>query len=303
MTATRLLSVIADDFGIGPETTRGILHLAARGVVTGTVLLVNSPHAAEAVRGWRQAGVALDVGWHPCLTLDTPLSAPGQVASLVNADGLLYPLGQFLRRLSLGLIRSLDIERELRAQYARYVQLVGRSPTLVNSHQHVSLFGPVGKILRAVLADCRPRPFLRRVCEPWKMLARIPGARIKRAVLTLLGRIETRRQARDEFPGADWLAGITDPPFVTRPDFFARWLASVPGEAVELACHPGFFDATLIGRDARGPQDGLLLRRVHEFHLLSDPSFEGACRAAGFVRVGPSEMLHRRAAGGYDVAA
>ncbi len=58
MDATRFLVVIADDYGIGPETSRAILELAARKVVTGTVLLVNSPHAEGAVRAWRQSGVA-----------------------------------------------------------------------------------------------------------------------------------------------------------------------------------------------------------------------------------------------------
>src|SRR5437588_127944 len=44
----RCLVVVADDFGIGPATSRGILDLAAKGLVTGTVLLVNSPYAEEA---------------------------------------------------------------------------------------------------------------------------------------------------------------------------------------------------------------------------------------------------------------
>ena len=51
----RRLVVTADDFGIGPDTSRGILDLAARGAVTSTVLLVTSPFAADGVRQWRQA--------------------------------------------------------------------------------------------------------------------------------------------------------------------------------------------------------------------------------------------------------
>jgi len=60
MDATRFLVVIADDYGIGPETSRGILELAVRNLITGTVLLVNSPYAEEAVRAVRkQAGDGL----------------------------------------------------------------------------------------------------------------------------------------------------------------------------------------------------------------------------------------------------
>src|SRR5947209_16873441 len=90
----RFLVVTADDFGIGPATSRGILDLAARGKVTGTVLLVNSPHAAEAVRDWRRAGGPgrLDLGWHACLTLDRPVLPPRQVPSLVRPDGTFLSL-------------------------------------------------------------------------------------------------------------------------------------------------------------------------------------------------------------------
>jgi predicted glycoside hydrolase/deacetylase ChbG (UPF0249 family) len=297
MDATRFLVVIADDFGIGPETSRGILDLAARGIITGTVLLANSPHAPAAVTAWRRAGVAMEVGWHPCLTLDPPVSPPGRVSSLVGPDGCLWPLRQFLSRLYLQQICLRQIETELRAQYDRFIELVGYPPTLVNSHQHVSLFPPVGAILRQVLAQrCPFRPYLRRVQEPWSMLVRIPGARKKRALLTLLGKAEAWRQRQAGFPGNEWLAGITDPPWVKDPGFFARWLAWVPGRDVELACHPGHADPTLVGRDCT-EHDGLMARRIDEWELLRQPRFAETCRRAGFRRVTPSEWLARRTRG------
>src|ERR1700722_12038006 len=126
MDATRHLLVIADDFGIGPETSRGILDLAARGLVTGTVLLVNSPHAPAAVAAWHRSGARADLGWHPCLTLDGPVSPPARVPSLVDFDGKFWPLGRFLRRLRSGRIAPQDIRTELLAQYQRFVDLVGR---------------------------------------------------------------------------------------------------------------------------------------------------------------------------------
>src|SRR5262249_58745022 len=110
---------------------------------------------------------------------------------------------------------------------------------------------PGGGVRRAGPAGGGPGPYMRGVREAWPMLARIPGARLKRALLTLLGRVEARRQERDGFPGQDGLAGITDPPWVRDPAFFVRWLARVPGRNVELACHPGHLDPTLVGRDCR----------------------------------------------------
>ena len=105
----------------------------------------------------------------------------------------------------------------------------------------------------------------------------------------------------DGFPGNDWLAGITDPRWVRDPDFFARWLTRVPGRVVELACHPGHPDPTLLGRDCR-EGDGLLQRRVDELHLLNQPSFAAACRRAGFTLVPPSGLLAGRPRGLRHVA-
>lgn len=290
MDATRFLVVIADDYGIGPETSRGILELAARNLVTGTVLLVNSPYAQDAVRSWRQSGSGLEMGWHPCLTLDAPCAPASRVPTLLGSDGRLLPLRRFLARLYLQQICPRQIEAELHAQYDRFLELVGHAPAVVNAHQHVSLFPPVGSILRRVLRERgTPLPYLRRVQEPWSMLGCIPGARKKRTLLTLLGRIETRHQVRDRFPGNDWLAGITDPPWVSDPGFFARWLALVPGRIVELACHPGRRDSTLIGRDCT-EHDGLVQRRVDELRLLQQPNFLEVCRQAGFTLVSPTQL-------------
>jgi predicted glycoside hydrolase/deacetylase ChbG (UPF0249 family) len=289
MDSQRYLVVVADDYGIGPATSQGILDLAREGLVDAAVLLVNSPYAENAVRAWQRAGRPMELGWHPCLTLDAPLLPAVRVASLVSRAGHFHSLGRFLRRAYLGLIRAEEVAAELLAQHRRFVELVGHLPAVVNSHQHVQLFGSVGGVIRALLSRQRPLPYLRRVREPWGMLARIPGARWKRAFLSLMGRREGRHQDQLGFPGNDWLAGITDPPCVQDPAFLSRWLSRVPGKVVELACHPGYWDPTPIGRDCTAT-DGQVQRRVCEFNLLRESSFPQACQEAGFRRVAPSQL-------------
>ena len=116
----RFLLVIADDIGIGPNTTTGILQLASQGIVTGSVLLVNSPYATEAMRRWRQRGSTLEIGWHPNLTLDSPIASVSQVPSLIRVDGTFWPLGNFLKRWFMGLLNPNEIELELRLQLRRF---------------------------------------------------------------------------------------------------------------------------------------------------------------------------------------
>jgi predicted glycoside hydrolase/deacetylase ChbG (UPF0249 family) len=286
----RNLVIVADDFGIGPETSRGILEMAIERRVTATVLLTNSPYAADAVAAWNRAGRPVELGWHPNLTLDSPILPPEQVQSLVDSAGCFYSLGAFLSRACTGRLRADEVAAEFRAQYERFIDLVGRPPSLVNSHQHVALFGPVGGALLEVLRDQVPKPFVRRVRESAVMLWRISGAKIKRAVLAYRGGRLARRSRRLGFPGCDQLCGITDPECTADEALYSRWLRLVPGDDVELACHPGYRDKTLIGRDCATDGAGVM-RRVNELHLLRAPSFAAACHAAGFRLLAPGELL------------
>src|SRR5262249_6733918 len=195
------------------------------------------------------SGRQLELGWHACLTLDRPLAGVGSVPSLVRPDGTFWSLGTFTQRLLLGQIRPSEIAAELRAQHRHFQELVGHPPSVVNFHHHLQIFSSVGTILREILAAQRPAPYIRRVTEPWTTRRRVGGARLTRLFLTTLGGREAQRQARDGFPGNDWLAGLTDLRAIFDPAFFAIWLARIPGRIVELMCHPGYKDLTIIGRD------------------------------------------------------
>jgi predicted glycoside hydrolase/deacetylase ChbG (UPF0249 family) len=168
--------------------------------------------------------------------------------------------------------------------------LAGQPPALVNAHQHIILFPPIGTVILDVLARQACFPYIRRVREPWRQLLKVRGARIKRLLLSTLGRRQSRWQAAGGFPGNDWLAGVTDPPWVRDPQFHRRWFACVPGQAVELVCHPGFEDRTLIGRDCVDG-DGLMQWRVDELALLDRPDFVDAAAGAGFRLLSPTQWL------------
>lgn len=278
---TRRLLVTADDFGIGPDTSRGILDLARLGAVTSTVLLVNSPHAADAVQLWAAAGRPAELGWHPCLTFDAPVLPAAKVPSLVGPDGRFHPLGTLLKKVAFGRVDGGQVEAEFRAQYGRFRDLTGRPPANVNAHHHVHIFRVIGDALLRVLAGQKPRPFVRRVVETRRTLMGVGGSRVKRGALNHFGKSAARRQAAAGFPGNDELLGVADPAGVEEAEFFPRWLAASTGEWVELMCHPGHADDELAGRET--PAD--CRRRVTEFARLSDPRFREAVAAAGFELV------------------
>jgi predicted glycoside hydrolase/deacetylase ChbG (UPF0249 family) len=285
----RYLIITADDFGIGPATTQGILQLAEQGIVQCSVLMANSPYAAAAVTAWRAAGQKLELGWHPALTNDAPVLPAAQVPSLVDARGRFFPLGVFLRKLFSRQLRHDEIRAELTAQYQRCTELLGQRPTVINTHHHIQIFKPIGGIIKELVLAHGPVPYMRLVREPWDMLWKVPGARAKRLFLNWHGRAAARRQRRLGLVGNDWLIGVTDPPCVSDPDFFIRLIRTVPGKVVELTCHPGLLDETLLGRDCTR-EDGMMQRRVRELELLADPRFLTTCREAGFELLAPHRL-------------
>src|SRR5689334_19016665 len=91
-TSPRPLTIVADDYGIGRETSRGILDLALGGRATAALLIPNAPDAHRAARAWLAAEPPADLGWHANLTIDRPILPPARVPSLVRADGTFWPL-------------------------------------------------------------------------------------------------------------------------------------------------------------------------------------------------------------------
>lgn len=286
----RKLVVVADDYGIGPNTSAGILEAACCGAVTASVMLVNSPHAPADVDLWRARGKPMELGWHPNLTLDSPVVPASRVPSLTQPDGRFWQLGAFLKRWLMGKVKADEVKLEFEAQLCRFEELVGHLPNVVNTHQHVGVFAPVGKVLLDVLEARNHRPFVRVVREPWLTQWHVQGARLKRRVLSYHGSRAAREQLSRGFPGCDWLAGVTDPAHVKKADFFRRWLKAMPGRSVELMCHPGYLDPTLLGRDCE-LGDGLMERRVDELRHLRDPEFQECIREAGFVSLAPTDFV------------
>lgn len=290
MSVSRKLVVVADDLGIGHETDRGILELACKGVVTATVLLVNSKTASEAVAAWRHAGKPCDLGWHPCLTLDRPILASEQVPSLVDPNGNFWKLGTFLLRWFAGLIRAEEVYSEWLAQLRRFRDLTGADPVLVNTHQHVGIFPGHSEVLLRVLEGLPVRPWVRRVVESQKTRQLMGGARLKRWFLCGYGNKQGKMLDKEGYPGARTMIGLTDPNCLKDDRFFEKCLQYGTGNVVELMCHPGYRDMSLVGRDVCGPGAGLD-RRPWELAMLGNPFFANAVAVCNYRLSRPSEWV------------
>src|SRR3989475_12086424 len=137
---TRRLIVNADDFGLTPGVSAGILSARRHGIVSSTTLLATAAVDAEQLAALRDSG--LGVGIHVNLTLGRPLSG---ARSLVDIDG------RFVRDPSHAAARAnaRDVEREVSAQLEKFAVLMRREPTHLDTHHHVGLLAPVTDVVLA----------------------------------------------------------------------------------------------------------------------------------------------------------
>jgi predicted glycoside hydrolase/deacetylase ChbG (UPF0249 family) len=105
MNPTRYLIVNGDDFGANRGINRGIIEAHTRGILTSTSLLVDSPWSAEAAELARNVS-QLGIGLHVDLA--------SRSFETCNA-----------------------LDNELQRQFLRFRELLGRSPTHLDSHHNV----------------------------------------------------------------------------------------------------------------------------------------------------------------------
>lgn len=214
MTVARTLIVNADDFGLTPGVSRGILEAGARGIVTSTTLLVNREIDAETLEALDASGIG--VGLHLNLTLGRPVTDPRRVPSLVDADG------RFVKDPREAVARAkIDEARiELGNQIDAFRALMGRFPTHLDSHHHVGVHEP---ILGLVL------DFARAISTP----VRTQDDAL-RAKARALGIATTDHFEGDAAGEAYWSA-----------DRVLEHLRALEPGVTEFMTHPGYFDDAL----------------------------------------------------------
>src|SRR5471030_2780532 len=128
-----VLIVNADDFGMSKGQNYGIVECFNNGIVTSTTAMVNAPyvkHAAEL----SLKHPALGVGLHFVLTYGRPLTP---MKNLVNENG---ELGKWLWNYAeKGILEPNELIEELNAQFEKFIEIFGHSPTHMDSHHFVHM--------------------------------------------------------------------------------------------------------------------------------------------------------------------
>ncbi|HXG04160.1 MAG TPA: ChbG/HpnK family deacetylase [Candidatus Binatia bacterium] len=207
----RRLIVNADDFGLTPAVSAGILDAHRHGIVTSTTVLVTADPDREQLRRARDAG--LGIGLHVNLTLGRPLTA---ARSLVDESGRFI---RDARRAAFGADPE-EVRVEVEAQIDRFLSLVGWTPTHFDTHHHVGTYSPV----REVVLEAA-----RRLGVPVRSQDASARARARSAGLKT-----TDHFFGESGPAAYWTLATT-----------LRHLRALPPGLSEFMTHPGRYDDAL----------------------------------------------------------
>jgi len=194
MPENRRLIVNGDDFGQSAGTTAGVAAAFERGVLTSASLMVRWPAAGSAA-AYAAAHPSLAVGLH------------FDFGEWVYRNGEWTPLYEVV---SLDDARAIDAEAW--RQLERFRELLGRSPTHLDSHQHVHRLEPVRSPLLAIAE---------RLNVPLRQCS--PGIRY-------CGDFYGQTEKGAPSPEAISVAALL------------RIVASLPPGVTELACHPASLD-------------------------------------------------------------
>lgn len=266
----RQLIVNADDFGVTPGVSRGIIRAHNEGIVTSTTVLANMPPAAEWVRRAQADAPGLGMGLHLNLTQGRPVSPPEAVPDLVDESGRFLPRDALIRRLPQ--LDMAQVEREMRAQVASFQAAAGTAPDHLDSHHHIGYLSPPLAALTARLARELDVPVRRPlpgasgdVSAAADGLQAVVDVLPSRAYVEEMVRILQSMLAAGTFVTTDRFVMDFFGPTATLGDLLLILLAVEEG-TTELMCHPGEADDEL--RALSGYAD----RRADELAALTHPS-------------------------------
>jgi predicted glycoside hydrolase/deacetylase ChbG (UPF0249 family) len=245
MIAKRIV-LCADDYGLSPGVSRGILELLARGRLSAVSCMVVFPEFAEDGAFLRPFVGLADIGLHFTLT------GKRSLASVATEMHLHAP-------------PVANIAAELERQIDRFREVTGRLPEYIDGHQHVHLLPVVRDAV--VHAAGRIGAWVRLTAEPidasmWGRPALLQSAYLARASRGL-----ARLAARSGLATNRGFRGVRS--FRERAPFrtlFRRMIADARDGTIVM-CHPGHPDLLLGNRDPVGAA------RAAELDYFAGPDF------------------------------
>ncbi len=273
----KLLVINADDFGLDPAVNAAVAKGHTEGVLTSASLMVNAPHADEAV-AFAKSHPQLGVGIHLCLVDGRPVSTASEITALVDGQGNLpqspFVLSRMLRRDERV---AAAIEVELRAQIRKFL-VTGLKPTHLDSHMHTHMHPRVLPIV-ARLALENGVAYVRAPVESLERslgcnAERLPRKLARWLVFGSLGARSKRVLRQAGLRTADQSIGVLDAGHVTEP-FLTAYLPLLPDGLTEIFMHPALEASSALATTQHGYEN------VAELAALCSPQVRALIEKSG----------------------
>ena len=220
------LIINADDFGMTPGISRGILDAHFYGVVTSTSAMMNSPHISESLAAARKETPKLGVGVHLVLTWGKPLLPVDSVPTLVDAAGHFHKIHQLPGNADNFKID--EVHAEWGAQIEAFIA-AGCMPDHLDSHHHSSYSNP--KLFKVMLE----------LAQKYDLPIRLPSRPEGRS-LAIEPYVQIMGQHTIRYPLSCITAFYSEGVSIAN---LSRIISEVPQGISELMCHPGYVDSEL----------------------------------------------------------
>ncbi len=259
--------ICADDFGISPGVSKGILKLAGKNKISATSVMVCFKDWSQEAKPLIDFQKQIDIGLHFTLTGAVPLSKPQEISSLVNANGNFVSFSQFIKKCFFKQINPEEVKREFFKQFDRFIEFFGFAPHYIDSHHNVHQYPVINEALFNSL-DKKfngNKFYVRNTAVPLNKAIRQGINLIKIIPINLLGKEYKNFLESNETKTNSSFMGIYD---WRRPiNFgknFKRFLKTSSEENGIIMTHPGLPDNLLRKRDSFN--DG----REIEFNYLNE---------------------------------
>ena len=141
--------ITADDYGMSKGVNDAIDEGIAVGLITSTNVMTNMDFYRDAIK-LRKTSASIGIHW--TLSAGRPVCAPKEIPTLVDSNGMFFSYAEFRKRYRRRQISDKDIERELRAQYLRFVEVCGE-PDYWNTHQNVHVDFRIFKLFVKIASE------------------------------------------------------------------------------------------------------------------------------------------------------
>lgn len=143
------LILTADDFGITPRISEGMMSLAQKGLVSQLSLLCNMPGTQRALELAKENPM-IPVGLHINLTEGKALS--GHLPGLTTESLEFFNRKKLFTHLIFQKISLTHLEKEIKAQIER-MEMAGIAPAYFDSHQHIHIFPKISGLIQSIASE------------------------------------------------------------------------------------------------------------------------------------------------------